>query len=215
LDAKRIIPMLGTDPLEGLPVARARKLELAGADEILFLETGGSGDRGWIREVAGTLFIPFAVACAPAGDGDLAEILDAGADSVLFSVTPAELPRLAKAAEVWGRNALRLAVDLAWSLEQGWTGPEGRDGLDWLMELGQTGAGEILLSMGEEDLPGLEALCQGAARLPMPVLFQVAGWEVARDVLLHGADGVAFPVALGGPDQAKAFLGHAGLVLRH
>lgn len=221
MDAKRIIPQLQVHlgqvgPLPGAPLpvspaVWARRLELAGADEILFLETQPH-DRSWVREAAGSLFIPFTVGCAAWTDEDLAEILEAGADAVLLSAEAKDLPRLAQR---FGRNALRVAVALDWDEARGWRAPDGQDALAWLTELGQVGAGELQVAFQEAHLPGLAALCEGAARLPMPVLVQVGGWDQAREALLHGADGVAYEAALGSPLDGKGMLAGAGLALRH
>ena len=215
MDAKRIIPQVQVrsgqiTPGPAAPAAWARRLELAGADEVLFLESDPL-DRAWVREVAGALFIPFTVGCAAWTDGDLAELLEAGADAVLVQAGAADLPRLAQR---FGRNALRVAVTLTWVAAQGWRAPDGQDALAWLTELGQAGAGELQVAVDAAQLPGLAALCEGAARLPMPVLVQVSDWDQGQEALLHGADGIAYPEALGAPAEGKALLEAAGLVVR-
>ena len=215
MDAKRIMPLL--EVRQGLvtappasPADWARRLELAGADEILFLETDPF-DRRWVREVAGSLFIPFTVGCATSEAEDLAELLEAGADAVLIQADAAALPSLSRR---FGRNALRVSAPLAWDEAQGWRAPDGQEALAWLTELGQAGAGEIQVTILEAHGPGLAGLCEGAARLPMPFLVQVGGWAQGREALLHGADGLAYPVGLGMPADGKAIMEGAGLVVR-
>ena len=83
MDAKRIIPVLQVRDgqvasAEGpVPASTwARRLELEGADGILFRVGAGSGAQ-WIREVAGTLSIPFTLE-APLRDwAELEETLEA------------------------------------------------------------------------------------------------------------------------------------------
>ena len=222
MDAKRIIPMLQvragrvTEPVDGPPVDWARRLELAGADEILFLDDAAP-ERTWIQDAAAALFIPFAVTC-PWG-APLEAVLAAGADQGLLEVGPADLDLLARASQVLGRGRLRVAVELGWTLERGWRarmplGAEDADALAWLAELGQMGAGELLLSIQDASGADLGALFQDAARLPMPVIFIADGREQAREALLNGADGIAYPISQGSPADYKAFLADLGLALR-
>ena len=218
MDAKRIIPQIQVHRGQVTPAtsgtssaaAWARGMELAGADEVLFLESEPF-DRAWVLEVADTLFIPFTVGCANEKDEDLAELLEAGADAVLLKAQAADLPRLAAR---FGRKALRVAVALSWDAAQGWRAPDGQDALAWLTELGQAGAGALQVAIEEAQLPGLAELCESTARLSMPILVQVASWAQGQEALLHGADGVAYPAGLGAPTEGKAMLEAAGLAIR-
>jgi hypothetical protein len=212
VDAKRIMPMLG---LQEGPDA-ARRLELAGADELLFLDNGpGAGRAERIREVAKALFLPFTVACTFA---QVEETLAAGADKALLSLGPDGLAALDGAAQAFGRNHLMVAVEAAWTPEGGWRvatpeGSAGCDALAWMVELGLMGAGELLLAVaGAEGDPG--ELCQRTAHLPLPVLFHCASPEIGQEALLHGADGLAYAATLASPGTLKAALGGRGLALR-
>jgi len=188
-------------------------LELAGADGILF-EDDGDADRAWIRTVAASVFIPFAVTCGTGEDADLEAILEAGADAGVVTVTPADLPGLTTLAQRFGCAGLWLSVALDWTPEAGWTAPDGGNGLAWLAQLGEGGAGELLLTLTDDHLAGLEALGQGLARLPMPVLVRTGSWEVGLEALLHGADGLIYPAELGSPAACKAYLAHSSLTFR-
>ena len=219
MDAKRIIPIIriGEGSEEEL-LGRARRLELAGADELLFLGPRQSGQAAWLRAVARSVFIPVAMSCASADGPELEETLDAGADAVVLHLGPADLPGLARAALRFGRQRLRVAMNVIWAPEYGWTvpmpqDPVGRPVVAWIGELGQMGAGEVLLSVGPE-ATGLGALCQMAAHLPLPVLVQGGAQGAALEALLHGADGWAYPEALSSPSELKASLGGHGLALR-
>ena len=225
MDAKRIIPILQIregkvlDPPGGLPGACAGDLEKAGADEVIFLEEGParSGPAAWIQEVAKSLFVPFSVACAFPLGSEVEEALALGADKVILQVGPAELPELARAASAFGRHRLMVAVTVAWTPEHAWRAlmpqdPVGREALEWMVELGQMGAGEILLSaQGEE---GIGTLCKSAAHLALPVLFRCADQTSGLEALIHGADGLAYAAPQASPAAFKAALGGAGLILR-
>jgi hypothetical protein len=213
VDAKRIIPMLG---LQEGPDA-ARRLELAGADGLVFVEDapGGAGRAERIRAVARSLFIPFAVACA---FGQVEETLAAGADQALLTLDPEGLTALDAAAQAFGRNHLLVAVEAAWAPERGWRvatpgDPGGRDALAWMVELGLMGAGELLLSVAGAGGDPAD-LCQRAAHLPLAVLFQGATPELGQEALLHGADGFAYATALASPGELKKALGGRGLAFR-
>ena len=225
MDAKRIIPILQVaegavqDAPGGLPAECAGRLEMAGADEILFLENARprTGQAPWIREVAQSLFIPFGVACDLAQGSQVDEALELGADKVILRIAPLELPRLASAALKYGRHRIMVAVTASWSPEHGWRvpmplDPTGRDAVEWMVELGQMGAGEILVATGAQE--GLGALCRSSAQLALPVLFHCQDRARGLEALLHGADGLAFAADQGAPGDLKAFLGGRGLVLR-
>jgi imidazole glycerol phosphate synthase subunit HisF len=217
LDAKRIIPMLevagGKVAAEGRPAAQAGLLELAGADGLHF-EDDGSPDRAWLTEAAGAVFLPLAVTCGSGEPAAMAALLEAGADAVVVPAVTGDLPRLAALARDWGCQGPRVAVALDWAPGSGWTGPGGRDAMAWLEDLIEQGAGEFLLTLLEAHRPGLDALCQGLARLPVPVLVRTGSWDLGREALLHGADGLVYPASLGSPAACKAFLAASGLPIR-
>lgn len=227
MDAKRIIPILRVHEgkvlgaLEETPADAARRLELGGADGILFLATGRQAQAGrtaWIRDVARALFLPFAVTCSGCEGPELEETLAAGADSVLLTVGPSALPDLARAAQRHGRNRLRVAVDLTWTPENGWRDttpqdPLGRRALEWMTELGQMGAGELLLSVTTSGA-SVGDLCQKAAHLALPVLVRTDDRHEGLEAMLHGADGWACTDTQATPSQLKASLGASGLLFR-
>ena len=234
MDAKRIVPVLRIQegqvvdasgaPL-GHPADWAGRLELAGADGVIFQEAAGpgsaaGGDRtAWVRAVAGALFIPFALEAAFAGLDELDALLAAGADQAILPVAATGGgPLLTEAALRFGRCHVAAAVE-AVAVEGRWRvlladPPEGWDALAWMADLEQRGAGEILLRLSPGG-PATETLFQGAARMALPVLFHCAGDEAEwAEALLHGADGVAFPAGLRSPGPCKAALAGLGLTVR-
>lgn len=218
MDAKRIIPILRirdgrVDGLLGKAVDQARRLELAGADELIFLEEPTS-DPAWIREVAGALFIPFSASCVLGAP--LEEALGAGVDKAILRVSPEERSSLAHAAQSYGRNRLVVAVDAQWT-PRGWRvegqGPVDWDALEWMVELGQMGAGEILLT-AQGDPEALKELSHRLAELPLNVIFRCADTSVGVQTLLHGLDALAYPAGEAAPARWKASHSLAGLHFR-
>ncbi len=230
MDAKRLVPVLrilghqvvaaggpaGNRGL-GLPADWARRLELEGADGILFQDldrpdpAGGQGRAGWLREVASALFIPFALEAGFGGWEDLAAALAAGVDRVFLPVGSDAL--LAAAASRFGRTRVGVAATLQPGQDP-WRLAQGPDALAWMADMEQLGAGEVLLRTGEAGaFPA--ALCQGAAQLALATLVECPGDPAqAAELLLQGADAVAFPAqAIGVPALKAALAGH-GLTLR-
>jgi imidazole glycerol phosphate synthase subunit HisF len=219
MDAKRIIPVLqvrdGLVPVPGSgpghPAEWACRLALEGADGIIFREAAGEGRPGrelraaWLREVAGSLFIPIALEAPFTSLAELEEALEAGADKVVLDAATAATPILAAAAQRFGRSHVSVAVDAV---------PEAAaDALARMAELEQLGAGEILLQVTPEAAAG--ALIQKAARLAISVLFRSAGDPaLAAEALLHGAEGLAFPAMLRTSADQKSLLTLRGLTLR-
>jgi imidazole glycerol phosphate synthase subunit HisF len=213
MDAKRIIPILeladgrvagagAADPAES-----AGRLAQAGADGILFRE-GEAGARAtrwdWVRAVAGTLFIPFALEVPLARMLDLEALLEAGADKVVLDAAGTAL--LEAAAARFGRAHVAVALEAA---------PEADPGtlVAHMAELAQRGAGEILLRA--DGVAALGPLFQRAAQLQLAVVFRSDGDPLrVAEALLHGADGAAYPAGLRSAAEWKTLLAGQGLTLR-
>lgn len=219
MDAKRILPILNL--ASGTPATpeAVGRLELAGADEILLREgPDAPRDRGWLRAVARSVFIPVVLEGAFADLAEVAQALESGADRVILAPDAASLALLTPAVRAFGRTRLGVAVN-ARATSTGWRvaglpqDPE-RAVVDWMRELEQLGAGEILLEAGN----GQEAagdLFGAAAHLALPILCRCGpdAWSVGTEALLHGADGVAFSGSRS-PAEFKAALADLGLALR-
>jgi hypothetical protein len=214
MDAKRIVPVLHilegrvVDPdsrvEEGLPAQRAKRLELEGADEVLLVDLGRDrrARQAWVTEVAKGLFIPFALE-APFEDGaEVAEALEAGADKAV--VPAADLQRFQ--VEALGRSRIVAALTVLGSQE------DCSGALEAMVNLGQTGAGEILLTAGPA---GLAELCYATAGLATPVLLRIADPGLAVEALAHGADGIVFPAGQRTAAAFKDLLGAAQVPLRY
>lgn len=234
MDAKRIVPVLevlGDQVVEpgdpagarglGHPADWAARMEMGGADSLLFRERRQPGQApqvraGWLQAVAAALFIPFALEAPFGGLEELEAALAAGADRVILpaAVEPA---LLAAAAGRFGRSRVGVALTLrpagqGWRVERARPG-DGPEALSWMAERAELGAGEILLRLAA---PGPVAdLLQGAAQLPLAILVETA-WAPGQvaELLHQGADGVAFPASVATPAGFKAALGGFGLTLR-
>jgi hypothetical protein len=213
MDAKRIIPVLDladgrvANAEAGDPAESAGRLALAGADGILFREVtaGAQMERlAWVRAVAGSLFIPFALELPVARMADLEALLAAGADKVVLGAGGA--PLLEAAAARFGREHVSVALEAAPEVDTGTL-------VARMSELAQMGAGEVLLRA--DGLPALGPLFQRAAQLPLAVVFRSDGDPLrVAEALLHGADGAAYPAGLRPAAEWKTLLAGQGLTLR-
>ncbi|MBV2207965.1 MAG: imidazole glycerol phosphate synthase subunit HisF [Thermomonas sp.] len=158
----------------------------AGADELVFYDItaspeGRSADCTWVERIARVLDIPFCVAGGIRSVEDARTLLHAGADKVSINTPALERPALiSELAAAFGVQCVVVGID---SLQEGdgqWrvrthTGspdamraPNKRT-LDWVVEVQQLGAGEIVLNcMGSdgvragydiEQLRAVRALC--------------------------------------------------------
>ncbi len=249
MPAKRIIPCLdvkqgrvvkGVQFRElrdlGHPVDLARRYDAEGADELVFLDIAASQEnRGtrevWVRDVARELSIPFTVGGGVSSVQDARSLLRAGADKVAVNTAAALRPSLvAELAAAFGRQCVVAAVDVKRDAQLGWrvylkggTEPTDRAALDWLWELNELGAGEILLTSMDRDGTGAGfdvQLLERASQLPIPLIASGgAGMEIHfLEALEHGADAVlaatlfhegTLPIP-----QLKAYLAHNDISVR-
>jgi cyclase len=249
MPAKRIIPCLdvkqgrvvkGVQFKElrdlGHPAELARRYDAEGADELVFLDiTASLENRGtreaWVREVAHELSIPFTVGGGVASVADARSLLRAGADKVGVNTAASLRPSLVtELADAFGRQCVVAAVDVKRDAALGWrvflkggTEPTDRAALDWLWELSELGAGEILLTSMDRDGTGdgfdVELLEQASA-LPIPLIASGgAGLEVHfLEALIHGADAVLaatlFHEGILPIPRLKAYLAENGISVR-
>lgn len=176
--AKRIIPCLdvargrvvkGTNFIDlrdaGDPVELAAYYDREGADELVFLDITASHERrktivDVVRNTAKEVFIPLTVGGGIASVEDIRELLKAGADKVSLNTAAVEDPVLVKeSARVFGKQCIVVAVDAKARAEgEGWEVftrggriATGKDVIDWVREVEQLGAGEILLTSMDRD----------------------------------------------------------------
>jgi imidazole glycerol-phosphate synthase subunit HisF len=180
--AKRIIPCLdvrdgrvvkGTHFVNlidaGDPVETAEGYDLAGADELVFLDITASSDRRdivtrMVRAVADTIFIPFTVGGGLRTIEDIQAILRAGADKVSLNTSAIENPDLInEASRYFGSQCIIVAIDArrvkTWDPESplwevtthGGRQTRSREAVSWAGEAAERGAGEILLTSMDRD----------------------------------------------------------------
>jgi len=150
----------------GDPVELAARYDLAGADELTFLDiTASSGNRGTVldvvRRTAETLFIPLTVGGGIRSADDVDALLRAGADKI--SVNTAAITRPSLISEIsqrFGNQVLVLSVDARRNVNSpsgfevtthGGRESAGIDALEWVSQAAQLGVGEILLNSMDAD----------------------------------------------------------------
>ena len=138
-----------------------------GADELVFYDItaspqGRSVDREWVNRVARVLDIPFCVAGGIRSVRDAEEVLNAGAEKVSINSPALSNPSLIDALSArFGAQCIVIGIDSQWTPE-GYrayqfsgdpqrTRQSGRDVLQWVREVQDRGAGEVVLNcMGSD-----------------------------------------------------------------
>ena len=158
----------------------------AGADELVFYDItaspqGRSVDRGWVERVARAIDIPFCVAGGIRSVADARGVLFAGADKISVNSPALEHPELIDALSAeFGAQCIVVGIDSRefegeYRVNQYTGDPDkarelARRTLDWVVEVQQRGAGEIVLNCMNVDgvrqgfdlrqLKAVRALCQ-------------------------------------------------------
>ena len=145
----------------------ASKYSRQGADEIVFYDITASPEgrrvnRSWVNEVAKQINIPFCVAGGIKSIVDAEEILNFGADKISINTPAINNPRLINAlADKFGSQCVVVGIDSFQMNDQynvySYTGdPDktkhtGRPTAEWLKEVQDRGAGEIVLNCMNQD----------------------------------------------------------------
>lgn len=200
--AKRIIPCLdikNNNVIKGVRfrehkivgdiVELAQRYSQEGADELVFYDITASSDQRvvdtqWIRRIAQHIDIPFCVAGGIRTLNDAEAVLNAGADKISINSPALKRPKFINAlSNHFGRQCIVIGID---SFEQNgdyfvyqYSGDENktlntkRKTKDWIREIQQRGAGEIVLNCINQDgvqqgydLQQIHAL-QDAVTIPM------------------------------------------------
>ena len=139
-----------------------------GADELVFYDItaspeGRSVDRTWIERVARLIDIPFCVAGGIRDVETARAILHAGADKISINTSALQRPALiGELAEAFGQQCVVVGIDSIKEDDGEWrvrsftgdpskTRSEARRTLDWVVEVQQRGAGEIVLNCMDND----------------------------------------------------------------
>lgn len=173
---KRIIPCLDIKNgrtvkgvnFEGLrdagdPVELAKRYSEEGADELVFLDITATLEKRktlveLVKRIAAEINIPFTVGGGIKTVDEIEELLKSGADKVSLNSSIVKDPELInKASATFGAQAIVAAVDAkkngdSWNVYiKGGTEDTGMDALEWMKEVEQRGAGEILLTSMDRD----------------------------------------------------------------
>ena len=138
-----------------------------GADELVFYDItaspdGRSVDRGWINRVAKILNIPFSVAGGIRSVAEAEEILNYGADKISVNTPALANPHLIdKLARRFGSQCVVIGVDsrqesggyhvYQFTGDPDKTQQTGRETVQWVREVQERGAGEIVLNCMNQD----------------------------------------------------------------
>ena len=138
-----------------------------GADELVFYDITASGEQRsvcphWVNQVASTLNIPFTVAGGIRSIEQARAILNAGADKISINSPALENPALIdQLKNEFGRQCVVIGIDSQWVDDDyyvyQYTGNEvlsknsQRKTFDWVKEVQERGAGEIVLNCMQSD----------------------------------------------------------------
>jgi cyclase len=173
---KRIIPCLDIKDgrtvkgvnFEGLrdagdPVELAQRYSDEGADELVFLDITATKEKrktlvALVRSIAENITIPFTVGGGIKSVDQVSELLAAGADKVSLNSSIVSDPDLiTRIAERFGSQCMVAAIDAKrhgdrWHVYvKGGSQDTGLDALEWMQEVEERGAGEILLTSMDRD----------------------------------------------------------------
>ncbi len=148
-------------------LALAQRYVDEGADELVFYDItaspdGRSVDRGWINRVAEILNIPFSVAGGIRSVAEAEEILNYGADKISVNTPALANPGLIdELARRFGTQCVVIGVDsrqesggyrvYQYTGDPDKTREAGRDTVQWVREVQERGAGEIVLNCMNQD----------------------------------------------------------------
>lgn len=190
----------------------ARRYRDEGADELVFYDIiaspeARSVDRGWISRVAGVLDIPFCVAGGIRSVADAEEVLTNGADKISVNSPALANPALVTdLARRFGSQCVVVGIDSreedgVWRVYRN-TGDPAKTAFaglttgDWVREVQDRGAGEIVLNCMNQDgvrqgydLPQLKAI-RALSGVPLIASGGAGAPEHFRDVFqVAGVDG--------------------------
>ena len=147
----------------GDPVELAQRYSLEGADERVFLDITATNERrktliDLVQKISKVINIPFTVGGGIGSVDEISNLLNAGADKVSLNSSIIKNPDLiTQASDRFGSQCIVAAIDakktgVNWSVfTKAGTENTGLDALEWAIEVGNRGAGEILLTSMDKD----------------------------------------------------------------
>ena len=225
---KRIIPCLDVDRGRvvkgtnfvglrdaGDPVEVARRYDVQGADELVFLDISASHEGRailleMVQRVAEQIFMPFTVGGGIRTLEDATQLIQAGAEKVSLNSAAVRTPELiSQVSRKFGRCATVVNIDprrvtkkrnndpdeVYWEVQiNGGRVPTGLEAVAWARKGEELGAGEIVLTSMDADgtkngydLPMLEAVSR-AVNIPVVASGGAGNPEHLRQAFAAGAD---------------------------
>lgn len=150
-------------------VPLAERYAQEGADELVFYDITASSDarvvdKSWVSKIAQVIDIPFCVAGGIKTIEQAGEILEMGADKISVNSPALSNPELiTQLHDTYGQQCVVVGIDSYFNKDSGeyevyqFTGDETRTQktswktLDWVKEIQQRGAGEIVLNCMNQD----------------------------------------------------------------
>lgn len=148
-------------------ITLAANYSASGADELVFYDITASADQrvvcpDWVNQVAATINIPFTVAGGIRSNNQAKSILNAGADKVSINSPALENPDLInELSQQFGSQCIVIGIDSQWLVDDyyvyQYTGDERktlnskRKTREWIKEVQDRGAGEIVLNCMQSD----------------------------------------------------------------
>ena len=147
----------------GDPVELAKKYEMEGADELVFLDITATIENrktfvDLVKEIAKELSIPFTVGGGISSVEDVRKLLEAGADKISVNSSAVKNPTLiSDLAKEFGSQCVVVAIDTRQVSDKdlvhikGGREATGLSTVEWAQEAARLGAGEILLTSMDGD----------------------------------------------------------------
>lgn len=188
----------------GDPVELAKIYSEIGADELVFLDISATKEKrstllGLVERVAQQVNIPFTVGGGISSVEDVQALLRAGADKVSINTSAVKRPELInELAARFGNQCIVVAVDAKlidgeWYVHLvGGTVPTDIKLFDWVVEIEQRGAGEILFTSmnhdGTKNGFANEALAHVSELVNLPVIASGGAGKKAhfKDTFIEG-----------------------------
>lgn len=223
----------------GDPVELAAFYDREGADELVFLDISASHEGretmvDVVKEVAGSLAIPFTVGGGINTLEDMKRLLRAGADKVSLNTAAVLRPELiSEGADYFGSQCIVIAIDArydpainTWRVyTHGGRKPTERTAIEWAVEAVSRGAGEILLTSmdcdGEKSGFHIELTQAISEAVSVPVIASggAGNAEHFQEVFEEGKADAALAASIfhykeTSVKEVKTFLKNQGVVVR-
>ena len=212
-----------------------------GADELVFYDItasphGRTVDRSWVNRVAEVLDIPFCVAGGIRSVADAESVLNLGADKISINSPALEDPTLIdRLVQRFGSQCVVIGIDTLerdgdyhvyqYTGDPDRTRPSDRRTLDWVREVQERGAGEIVLNCMNRDgvrkgydIAQLKAV-RAVAEVPLIASGGAGAMEHFKEVFeIARVDGAlaasVFHTAAIDIGELKRYLSAAGIAIR-